>query len=165
MVNLNLHLQEIENILKNIPDPEIPVINIVEMGIVRDVEFIDNELVVKITPTYSGCPAMKAIEDDIVSELKSNGIENISVQKIFTPAWSTDLLTDEAKRKLKEYGIAPPEGKAENEFYRDLITKPIECPYCNSRETKLTSQFGSTACKSLHYCNSCQQPFEHFKCI
>jgi len=151
--------------LSNIPDPEIPVINIVEMGIVRDVEFIDNGLVVKITPTYSGCPAMNAIEQEIIAELKSKGFDKVSVKNTYTPAWSTDWLTEEAKRKLKEYGIAPPEGKAEDEFYRDLIAKPIECPYCDSRETKLTSQFGSTACKSLHYCNSCQQPFEHFKCI
>ncbi|WKZ69788.1 MAG: 1,2-phenylacetyl-CoA epoxidase subunit PaaD [Melioribacteraceae bacterium] len=151
--------------LSNIPDPEIPVINIVEMGIVRDIESIGDELVVKITPTYSGCPAMKSIEQEIIAELKLKGFDKVLVKNTYTPAWSTDLLTDEAKRKLKEYGIAPPEGKAEDEFYRDLITKPIECPYCNSRETKLTSQFGSTACKSLHYCNSCQQPFEHFKCI
>ncbi len=157
--------EKIIGLLKEIPDPEIPAINIVEMGIVRDVEFIDDELVIKITPTYSGCPAMKAIEDDIVAELKSKGFENASVKKIYSPAWSTDWLTEEAKGKLKEYGIAPPEGKAEDEFYRDIIAKPIECPYCDSRETKLTSQFGSTACKSLHYCNSCQQPFEHFKCI
>lgn len=157
--------KSILELLSNIPDPEIPVINIVEMGIVRDVEFSSDELLVKITPTYSGCPAMKAIEDDIVTELKAKGFEKISVKIIHNPAWSTDWLTEEAKRKLKEYGIAPPEGKAEDEFYRDIIKKPIECPYCNSKETKLTSQFGSTACKSLHYCNECQQPFEHFKCI
>ncbi len=156
---------ELINYLQNILDPEIPVINIVEMGIVRDIEFLGDELLVKITPTYSGCPAMKTIEDEIITELNSKGFEKVTVKKVYNPAWSTDWLTEEARKKLKEYGIAPPEGKAEDEFYRDVITKPIECPYCNSKETKLTSQFGSTACKSLHYCNECQQPFEHFKCI
>lgn len=157
--------KSILELLKNIPDPEIPVINIVEMGIVREVELIEDELNIKITPTYSGCPAMKAIEDEIVNELNAKGFEKVSVKKIYNPAWSTDWLTNEVKRKLKEYGIAPPEGKADDEFYHDLITKPIECPYCNSKNTKLTSEFGSTACKSLHYCNECRQPFEHFKCI
>ncbi len=157
--------KSILQLLSNIPDPEIPVINIVEMGIVRNVEFSGDELLVKITPTYSGCPAMKAIEDDIVAELKAKGFEKVSVKKIYNPAWSTDWLTEEAKRKLKEYGIAPPEGKSEEDFYKDLITNPVHCPFCNSKDTKLTSEFGSTACKSLHFCNECQQPFEHFKCI
>lgn len=156
---------ELMEVLKTIPDPEIPVINIVEMGIVRDIEISGDDVLVKITPTYSGCPAMKSIEDDIVSELNSKGFEKVIVKKIYSPAWTTDWLSEETKQKLKEYGIAPPEGKAEDEFYRDLVTKPIQCPYCSSNETKLTSQFGSTACKSLHYCNECQQPFEHFKCI
>lgn len=157
--------KSIIELLTNIPDPEIPVINIVEMGIVREVKFNEDVLLVKITPTYSGCPAMKVIEDEIINELKAQGYEKVSVKKIYNPAWSTDWLTDEAKRKLKEYGIAPPEGKSDDEFYHDLITNPVQCPYCNSKETKLTSEFGSTACKSLHYCNECQQPFEHFKCI
>lgn len=156
---------EIFDLLQSIPDPEIPVINIVEMGIVRNVELFDDEVVVKITPTYSGCPAMKAIEDDIVIELNSKGIEKVTVKKIYSPAWTTDWLSEQTKNKLKKYGIAPPEGKAEDEFYHDLITQPVQCPYCNSENTKLTSEFGSTACKSLHYCSQCQQPFEHFKCI
>ena len=156
---------DIIDLLKDVPDPEIPVLNVVEMGIVRDVLVEAEEIRVDITPTYSGCPAMKAIEDDIAAHLKSKGLENVRVKTVYSPAWTTDWLSDETKQKLKEYGIAPPEGKADDEFYRDLVQKPIFCPFCSSADTKLTSQFGSTACKSLHYCNECQQPFENFKCI
>lgn len=160
----NITEQKIRDILKDIPDPEIPVITIAEMGIIREVIILEYSVIVQITPTYSGCPAMKSIEDDIIAELRNNGIENVTVKKVYSPAWTTDWLTENAKRKLKEYGIAPP-GKTDENSFDDLFTKKIECPFCGSKNTELTSAFGSTACKSLHFCQNCTQPFEHFKCI
>lgn len=156
---------EILNLLAGINDPEIPVLNIVEMGIVHRAFYENEKLIVEITPTYSGCPAMKVIEDEILDVMYSNGCDNIEVKKIFAPAWTTDWMTEKAKDKLKNYGIAPPEGKTEKDFFRDQNKKPVKCPYCKSVKTKLTNRFGSTACKSLHFCLECTQPFEHFKCI
>ncbi len=156
--------EHILHLLEDVKDPEIPVLNVVEMGIVRDVEVNDSQTTVYITPTYSGCPAMKTIEDEILDVLYSSNIENASVKKVYMPAWTTDWITEEAKQKLKDYGIAPPD-KLEKNDLKSLFDKKSECPFCKSADTKLTSEFGSTACKSLHYCNNCNQPFEHFKCI
>jgi ring-1,2-phenylacetyl-CoA epoxidase subunit PaaD len=158
--------EQIIKYLEDITDPEIPVVNIVELGIVRDVHYESDGLQVDITPTYSGCPAMKVIENSIYSTLQGKGFENISVKTVFSPPWTTDWLTDEAKQKLKDYGIAPPE-KSGNPTWKPFsnANKKVVCPFCDSPQTKLTSEFGSTACKSLYYCNNCQQPFEHFKCI
>ena len=151
--------------LEAVEDPEIPALNIVEMGIVREVNLSENHCEIKITPTYSGCPAMNMIENEIKDVLLSIGINNVSVIKIYSPAWTTDWFSDETKKKLQESGIAPPEGLSTNDFYDFIQNKNITCPYCKSDETNLTSEFGSTSCKSLHYCESCKQPFEHFKCI
>jgi ring-1,2-phenylacetyl-CoA epoxidase subunit PaaD len=156
--------EELLEILAGVCDPEIPVINIVEMGIVRDVELIGKSIRVDITPTYSGCPAMKVIQDDIVSALHSKGFKSVSVNTVYTPAWTTAWLGDTTKQKLKEYGIAPPKMSSGNVIVL-LPTKnsPMSCPFCDSSETELRSEFGSTACKSFYYCNNCKQPFEHFK--
>lgn len=152
--------EEILKLLENIYDPEIPVLNVVEMGIVRNINVKDGGCEIEITPTYSGCPAMKTIEDEIIDLLSDEGVDNVKVKKVYSPAWTTDWMSEKTKIKLSEYGIAPPEGNAE-----EFIFKKITCPFCKSTNTKLTSEFGSTSCKSLHYCNSCSQPFEHFKCI
>lgn len=156
-------------LLSEITDPEIPVLTIEELGILREVDVDGNKVIVRITPTYSGCPAMKAIEDEIVNKLKINGIQEFEVKKDFSETWTTDWMPDEAKQKLKEYGIAPP-GKTEEEngdFLASLkrSSKVIPCPYCDSTNTELQSEFGSTACKSQYYCHDCDEPFEHFKCI
>lgn len=170
MPTIQLHTEEqIWDFLKEVTDPEIPVLNIVEMGIARKVEVDeDGKVLVKITPTYSGCPAMNAIEKLVNEKLKERGVADFSVKLDFAETWTTDWMTDEAKLKLKDYGIAPPE-KTEDEdddFLKSLSnTKIVPCPYCDSFETELVSQFGSTACKSQYYCNECEQPFEHFKCI
>mgnify|MGYP002398219536 CR=1 FL=1 len=152
--------------LSAIPDPEVPVINIAELGVLRQVYWDNETLHVEITPTYSGCPAMFAIESEIKSLLQQKGLkrEQILVKTVFTPAWTTDWLSDEAKKKLLDYGIAPPHhsSKIKNLSVQDIPTK---CPFCGSENTKLTSWFGSTACKALYYCNQCNQPFEHFKCL
>ena len=156
--------EKLLNILSEVHDPEIPVLNVVEMGIVRDVEFSGEAVHVEITPTYSGCPAMKIIEDDIIAAFRTNGYANIFVNTVYSPAWTTNRLSDSTKEKLKAYGIAPP-GKSTNEVIILLptIKETVACPFCESNETELRSEFGSTACKSIHYCNNCKQPFDHFK--
>ena len=154
--------QDILEILSEVQDPEVPAINVVEMGLVREVEFEDGGVCVVVTPTYSGCPAVKAIRDRIVDALHRHGFEAASTRMVLSPAWSTDFMSPEGKRKLKEYGIAPPALTSELGF---LGEQTVACPFCDSEETELKSEFGSTACKALRYCNSCQQPFEHFKCL
>lgn len=159
---------EIWSYLEEVIDPEIPVLNVVEMGIVRDVEFEGEQLIVKITPTYSGCPAMNAIETEIHKKLREKGIDSFKVVTDFKESWTTDWMTDHAKEKLKDYGIAPPEKtSSDDDFLTGLkgSQKIVPCPFCDSMDTKLQSEFGSTACKSQYYCNECAQPFEHFKCI
>lgn len=158
MVIMSLSEKEILTLLEDVQDPEIPVLNIVEMGIVREINITDEKVQISITPTYMGCPAMNMIENEMLDVLYEKGISKVKVKTVYSPAWTTDWLSDETKNKLKEYGIAPPRAVT------DLLDK-IECPFCNSNSTKLTSEFGSTACKSLHYCDACHQPFEHFKCI
>jgi len=153
--------------LKEVTDPEIPVLNIVEMGIARDVSDKDDKIIVKITPTYSGCPAMSAIEQEIKTKLSDKGIENFEVKTDFSETWTTNWMTDEAKKKLKEYGIAPPDKTfEEDDFLKSLKnSRVVPCPYCDSMDTDLQSEFGSTACKAQYYCKNCEEPFEHFKCI
>ncbi len=157
-------IDKIYKILETIPDPEIPVINVLELGIVRDVDFADGQYVITITPTYSGCPAMEMIEVNIKAGLQENGIDNFTVKTTLTPAWTTDWITDEAKVKLKEYGIAPPVEKTSDTSWILNEEKTVPCPQCDSTNTKLLSQFGSTACKALYKCNDCLEPFDYFKC-
>jgi ring-1,2-phenylacetyl-CoA epoxidase subunit PaaD len=164
--NKAISVQHIWDILNKVPDPEVPAISVVELGVIRNVSIDDGSVLITMTPTYSGCPALKAMEDQMVKVLSQHGIENVQFKLIYKPAWTTDWMSDETKNKLEKYGIAPP-GKLTAD---DLIPFPLKdktklhCPFCHSDNTKLTSQFGSTACKSLHYCNNCNQPFEHFKC-
>ncbi|MEX0722289.1 MAG: 1,2-phenylacetyl-CoA epoxidase subunit PaaD [Gracilimonas sp.] len=169
MATLQLHTEkQIWDFLKEVTDPEIPVLNIVEMGIARKVKIDESgKVLVKITPTYSGCPAMNAIEKLVNEKLAERGVENFTVKLDFAETWTTDWMTEEAKVKLKNYGISPPEKtQEEDDFLKSLSsTKVIPCPFCDSFETELVSQFGSTACKSQYFCNNCDQPFEHFKCI
>jgi ring-1,2-phenylacetyl-CoA epoxidase subunit PaaD len=156
--------EEIWNYLESIPDPEVPVINIVELGIARDVQIENDKVIVSITPTYSGCPAMKAIENDIISILKDKGISPVEIKMVYSPVWTTDWLTDSAKEKLRIYGIAPPEKTTSDKSVLTLHPKTIHCPRCNSINTSLVSQFGSTACKALYRCDDCKEPFDYFKC-
>ena len=146
---------QIENIwdfLNNVPDPEIPVISVVELGVIRDVRFENKLFQIDITPTYSGCPAVKTFTDDIRVCLKENGIRNFKINLVYSPAWTTDWMSEKTKEKLQEYGIAPP-------------SKVIACPLCLSENTELISEFGATACKAMHKCLDCLEPFEAFKCI
>ncbi len=158
-------IAEIKTILSVIPDPEIPVITIQDLGILREVRIEGDVVEVDITPTYSGCPAMKAISKDIVHVLNAAGIPQVVVKEIYQPVWTTDWLSDEAREKLRAYGIAPPEKSSSDKNAILGRSKELACPHCGSRATELVSQFGSTACKSLYRCLSCLEPFDHFKCI
>lgn len=158
--------EQIFAVLAGVRDPEIPVLSVVDLGIVRDVEILGDSVTVKITPTYSGCPALKVIEDNILATLRDKGFPKASVVTVHSPAWTTDWMSDEAKEKLRQYGIAPPQGNAPQELFsltRIGSSKPVPCPFCSSSQTKLQSQFGSTACKAQYFCDACHQPFEHFK--
>lgn len=157
--------EHILRLISTIPDPEIPVISISELGVIRDVIVSGEEVEIKITPTYSGCPAMKRMEDDIREVLKENGIENIKITMVYSPAWTTDWIPEEAKEKLRKYGIAPPEKTTEDKSWLTGKSKIVLCPRCKSQNTKLISQFGSTACKALYQCQDCLEPFDYFKCI
>jgi ring-1,2-phenylacetyl-CoA epoxidase subunit PaaD len=152
--------------LSEINDPEIPVVNIVELGIIRNVSASKEKVEVEITPTYSGCPAIHTIKEDIIEKLDSKGFQNISLKTIYSPAWTTDWITDEARDKLKKYGISTPAKNSSISRSSPVIEiELVHCPFCNSGNTLLRSSFGSTACKSFYYCNSCNQMFEHFKSI
>tara|TARA_X000000368_G_C22893948_1_gene650960 strand:+ start:345 stop:797 length:453 start_codon:yes stop_codon:yes gene_type:complete len=148
----NGNTNKIWELLNKIPDPEIPAISVVELGVIRDVKLTNNFFVISITPTYSGCPAIKAFQDDIKVCLKENNIYNFKLIIKYDPPWTTDLMTEETKEKLMNYGISPP-------------SNIIVCPQCKSEKSQLISEFGSTACKSLYKCINCLEPFEHFKCI
>ncbi|NGP88498.1 1,2-phenylacetyl-CoA epoxidase subunit PaaD [Fodinibius halophilus] len=160
--------EDIWELISEVTDPEIPVLTIVDLGIARDVEYKDGTFVIRITPTYSGCPAMQAIEKEIEKKLRLNGIDNFEIKTDFSETWTTDWMTEDAKKRLKEYGIAPP-GKTEkvDNFLKSLESSGdhVPCPYCDSENTEIQSEFGSTACKAQYYCRDCNEPFEHFKCI
>lgn len=151
--------EKILSILEDVCDPEIPVLSISDLGIIREIFIHGDELEIVITPTYSGCPAMDAISMDIRLKLIEHGYKNVKITSVLSPAWTTDWMSEDGKRKLKEYGIAPPGNRSAGASDR-LPT----CPQCNSANTKLLSQFGSTACKALYQCNDCKEPFDYFKC-
>ncbi|HUZ59413.1 MAG TPA: 1,2-phenylacetyl-CoA epoxidase subunit PaaD [Hanamia sp.] len=155
-------IKKVWDILNTVNDPEIPVLSVIDLGIVRDIK-IDNEIVeVIITPTYSGCPAMDMIGMNIRKAFLKKGFEKIKISYQLSPAWTTDWMSEQGNAKLKSYGIAPPTSKT---FHTDYLKNlPIECPHCHSMNTKLISQFGSTACKALYQCEDCGEPFDYFKC-
>jgi len=154
-------------VLDQVMDPEVPVLSVRELGIVRDVEVDDaGAVTVTVTPTYSGCPAIRVIEQDILAALAAAGVADARVRTTYTPAWTTDWITAEAKAKLKAYGIAPPARTEQTDLVQLLRRRAaVQCPYCDSFDTELRSEFGSTACKSVCWCRSCRQPFEEFKAI
>ena len=155
--------QQVWSKIENVKDPEVPVLSIVDLGVVRQVEVNYEKLSIKITPTYSGCPAMQVIEEDIRAEFKDD-FQEIEVELVYSPAWTTDWMTESGKVKLKEYGIAPPMGSADKSTLFGEV-KVVPCPRCDSKNTKLVSQFGSTACKAFYQCEDCLEPFDYFKCL
>lgn len=158
-------INSIYKILETVVDPEIPVLTIEDLGILRSVEWLDDQLVVTITPTYSGCPAMKMIETEITLTLKTAGFENVLVKSILSPAWTTDWMSEAGREKLEAYGIAPPLHASADKKILLGINKHVRCPQCKSENTEMKSQFGSTACKSLYVCLDCKEPFDYFKCL
>ncbi|MEM7347863.1 MAG: 1,2-phenylacetyl-CoA epoxidase subunit PaaD [Chloroflexota bacterium] len=148
--------------LDDVKDPEIPVVSLVEMGIIRQVEIADNAAKVTMTPTFSGCPALHVMEEEITAKLQEMGFDSVEVKRSLNPPWSSDWITDEARQKLKQFGLAPPRrhgGNLEIMLFETVST----CPYCDSPNTSVKNEFGPTRCRSIHYCNNCQQPFEQFK--
>ncbi len=157
--------------LGEVADPEIPVISVVDLGIVRAVEWIGDECVVTITPTYSGCPAMAVIAEAVTAALRERGIAQVRLVNQLSPAWTTDWMSEDGKRKLKGYGIAPPAQQVIDISGLSAGVKRgaapklrVACPNCGSHNTELTSQFGSTPCKALYKCVDCREPFDYFKC-
>ena len=149
-------LDALRAVLQQVVDPEIPVLTIDDIGILRDVHLEDGTVVVTITPTYSGCPAMDLIKDEITAALNAAGYGAVDIRTVYSPAWTTDWMSPDAKRKLNEYGIAPPHAAG-------AARQPVLCPRCTSDTTHVVSEFGSTACKALLVCDACSEPFDYFK--
>jgi ring-1,2-phenylacetyl-CoA epoxidase subunit PaaD len=159
-------IDEVRVLLEEVHDPEIPNLTIADLGILREVFEHDGHFVVVITPTYSGCPAMQTIEDDIGIALANAGIDNHRIETRLAPAWTTDWLSDAGRKKLLEVGIAPPaEATSDKRKIRLTSSLIIQCPQCQSSNTERISEFGSTACKALYRCIDCREPFDYFKCI
>ena len=161
----NINKETILSILEEVKDPEVPVLSILDLGIVRDVKVEDDQVDIVITPTYCGCPAMDAIQFDMRLRLMEHEIRKVTITTVLSPAWTTDWMSEAGKRKLKEYGIAPPNPKQQvcrqDLFLRD---EAVACPRCGSYHTQRISEFGSTACKALYQCSDCGEPFDYFKC-
>ncbi|MCB1740420.1 MAG: phenylacetate-CoA oxygenase subunit PaaJ [Gammaproteobacteria bacterium] len=154
-----LSIDEVWQILEAVRDPEIPVLSIQDLGVLREIHFEDGELRVTITPTYSGCPAMDRIREQINEVLAARGIDSVRILTRLSPAWSSDWLSERGKARLERYGIAPPRASAAGR------APVVPCPRCHATDTRLVSEFGSTACKALYSCNSCLEPFDYFKCL
>ena len=163
MVAANVSRDQVLEWLSKVPDPEVPVLTITDLGIVRDV-VVNEEVVVALTPTYTGCPATEVIEQSVIDTLHEQGIKDVVIERVLSPPWTTDWISDEGREKLREYGIAPPAPGASK---RAMLQgdRAIACPRCSSVDTSLVSEFGSTACKASYKCTACLEPFEYFKCI
>ena len=153
--------EEIIHILSEVKDPEIPVLTIADLGILRSVECADDRIEIQITPTYSGCPAMETIREDIRTELAKHGISHVEIKQVLSPAWTSDWMSEAGKQKLQAYGIAAP---AHHTCFLNGEDKPEACPLCHSTHIEMISRFGSTACKALYRCLDCREPFDYFKC-
>lgn len=154
---------EIMALLSSVKDPEIPVLTVEDMGVIRSIEIDGNHVTVKITPTYSGCPAMDVIEKEVRSVLTNAGVD-VEVKTILSPPWTTDWISEHGKKKLLAVGIVPPQGSA-SKLSLTAQDPELNCPKCQSKNTQVISNFGSTACKALWKCNECLEPFEYFKCL
>lgn len=163
MVTSTVNRERILEWLADVPDPEIPVLTIMDLGIVRDVQ-CDDGIVVSLAPTYSGCPATEVIEASVIAALEDRGLTDVSVKRVLSPPWTTDWISAAGREKLREYGIAPPKtGGGKRELLQGELVVP--CPRCASEDTELVSEFGSTACKASYRCKACLEPFEYFKCL
>ena len=160
--NDSLSLKRIRDVLNRVPDPEIPVLSVVELGMIADAAVTDDLVTIKLTPTFAACPAIEYIRNSIKNELAGAGYKNVEVHIVYDPPWTTDRVTPAGLKKLKEFGLAPPKHMGGRPVELDDFAN-VACPYCASTDTKLESTFGPTLCRAIHYCNACQQSFEHFK--
>jgi ring-1,2-phenylacetyl-CoA epoxidase subunit PaaD len=155
----------ISKILSGVLDPEIPVLSIQDLGIIRKIEMDGNKPIITITPTYSGCPAMTVIEVEMRAALLTAGIEEFEIKTVLSPPWTTDWISQQGLDKLREYGIAPPEKSSSSKLVLFGKESEVTCPQCGSKHTEMVSRFGSTACKAMYKCLDCKEPFDYFKCI
>jgi len=153
------------DVAATVVDPEIPVLTIEDLGVLRTVEEDGDRVRVELTPTYSGCPAIDAMRDDVRSALQGAGYTQVDVRMVLSPAWTTDWMTADGKRKLREFGITPPNGKAPAHGERVVVRMAVKCPRCDSLDTRELARFGSTSCKALYECRACLEPFDFFKVL
>lgn len=167
MVKMTIAVQNIWQTLGSVMDPEVPALSVTDLGVVRDIKIADTGAVtIDVTPTYSGCPATDLIHAIIKAAVEVSGYDDVTINAVLSPAWTTDWITQEGRDKLRDYGIAPPDGKAATGKAALFGVSPkVDCPQCDSGNTELISEFGSTACKAMYRCTSCLEPFEYFKCI
>jgi ring-1,2-phenylacetyl-CoA epoxidase subunit PaaD len=160
-------LERARVVASSVTDPELPMLTLADLGVLRDVRLDDGRVVVAITPTYSGCPAMAAMRDDLVRALRLEGFAEVAVEVSLSPPWTTDWISDRGRAALADHGISPPGPAPAGPVPLSLTPtrRDVRCPRCDSSDVALTSEFGSTACKAMHYCNACRQPFEEFKAI
>lgn len=167
MVAERASIAQVREWLKEVADPEVPVLSVVDLGIVRDAEWRGDELAVTVTPTYCGCPAMEVIEADIRGMLAQRGVDHVSIRTQLSPPWTTDWMSDDAKSRLREYGVAPPTKRLIDvdriQALRTAKAEIVACPHCGSEQTQIVSRFGSTPCKALYKCLQCLEPFDAFK--
>ncbi len=156
-----LNTDNIWDILDEVKDPEIPVVSIVEMGLIRNVGIDGEKVVVTMTPTFAGCPALHVMQKEIEKNLQEAGAKDVEVKMTYSPPWSSEWILPEGRRKLKEFGLSPPPRHEGN--IQDALLEEVICPYCNSQKTTLKNSFGPTLCRAIFYCENCQQPFEQFK--
>ncbi len=163
MVALAVSREQVLDWLSEVPDPEIPVLTITDLGIVRDVT-IEDGITITLTPTYIGCPATEVIEQSVVDAMRDRGIDDVQIRRVLSPPWTTDWISDAGRDKLRAYGIAPPmHGASKHALLNGQ--RNVACPRCESENTERVSEFGSTACKASYRCTDCLEPFEYFKCI
>lgn len=165
MKSATVSVEALWTALREVLDPEVPVLSVVDLGIVRDIRVAGDVVEVDITPTYSGCPALEVMEADIIAAVQQAGASQVRVRTVFQPPWTTDWMSEAARERLRSAGIAPPGERDDDELIPLRRRGAVACPFCGSMATELRSTFGATACKAIHYCTSCRQPFEEFKAI
>ncbi len=158
---MQLNKKKILKWLEEVKDPEIPVLSLIDLGVITDVEILDGKVVVNMTPTFAGCPAMDYMKNDVINVLHDKGIEKVEANVSFETQWNSNMISEKGKKALKNFGLAPP---PKHDLIIDIdILENVPCPYCNSTNTDLKTPFGPTLCRSMHYCNNCKQAFEQFK--
>jgi ring-1,2-phenylacetyl-CoA epoxidase subunit PaaD len=156
-----LKTEQIWEILDEVKDPEIPVVSVVEMGLIRTVGIAGEKVIVTMMPTFAGCPALQVMQEEIEQRVREAGAEDVEVKMVYAPPWSSNRILPEGRRKLKEFGLSPPP-RHDGDLHAALLEE-VSCPYCDSKKTTLKNSFGPTLCRAIYYCENCRQPFEQFK--